>query len=195
MLRRITKCATRVTLNRTTAPFVRLCDVHMGAIRPGPRLGALRRVGVSVPHPVFRSAAASRMQAARKRTDRAPPIRYVPNLPRSGGARGTLSRRAQSKQRVANTKHLRRGVAQAAIEPCRRPCESMFPVVRAERTSHRGVSSAPSACNLQRSAAERSFRYHSVCRGSERASAGPCTPSMRAGSPSTVHSELRDEIL
>jgi hypothetical protein len=135
MLRRITKCATHVTLNRTTAPFVRLCDVHIRPIRPGPRFGTLRRVGVCMPRRGFevrgRLTRARRAQAH----DRAPPLRYVPNLRRSGDARGTLSRRALSKRGIASTRHLRRAGRRGPIGPCRRPCESMFPVVRAERAS------------------------------------------------------------
>jgi hypothetical protein len=75
MLRRITKCATHVTVDRTTAPFVKLCDVHTpGSSGAGPWVPALRRRWD--------------LESA-----------DVPNLPRSGDARCILSRRARSKRR------------------------------------------------------------------------------------------------
>jgi hypothetical protein len=117
MLHGITKCATCVTLNRKTAPFVRLCPVHIRTIRCEPKLGGLRGGSTLI---------------------KRPPFPCVPNLPRSRAARGTLSRSEQSNRHMANGKFPPRRIA-PAIRPAVRPAARVSVFRRARRACSRAA--------------------------------------------------------
>jgi hypothetical protein len=189
MLRCITKCATCVTLNRNTAPFVRLCPAHPhNPARAA--VGGERTVEVS---PARRELEVSRRLLRSSAANQAPVLPCVPNLPRSRSARGTLSRREQSNRHMANGKYLRRQIAQGRIAPCGRPCESMFRRARAAGASAPSNFTRAFGMQFATIIAERSFRYHSVCQGPTH-ERRPRESTMRADPPSTEYFRRETKI-
>jgi hypothetical protein len=132
MLRCITKCATCVTLNRNTAPFVRLCPAH-------PHNPARAAVGGERAGRVSPSASGTRgalpgLALERGESSARPSVcTESATLPRCAGhfvtARAEQS--AHGDWKISALPELHR----VASAPCGRPCESMFRLARAERAS------------------------------------------------------------
>jgi hypothetical protein len=167
MLRCIMKCARRVTVDRSTAPFVRAMFTP-----------ARRTEGPGDPNTAALCAAWSARGSSARSSVRAR---------RSSAVTSLCTEFATLRRRPKHFVTAFAGQNDAANTKRRRPIQNG--VLR-----RREVSPASSACNLQRSVTWRNFRYHSLCRGPNGRALGRATVDA-VGSPSIEHSESRDEIV